>query len=390
MSRALSFHLSGAQLGVTLVSIMLGFIAEPTIAHVIEPALEGPLGEKTAAGVSIAIALALATTLSMVAGELIPKKLVIARPVRAALALALPLRAFSVLFAPVIKVANGTANWLARRLGVEPQEELASVRSLEELELVFRTANEEGELPTPSLALLTKSIRFGEKTVADVLVPRVDIEALAVDDTVADLAVRAGDTGHSRFPVYGVDLDDIVGVVHVKNVFALRADARRTTPVNQIMAEPFVTPETRDLESLLTELRAVGTHLAVVVDEYGGTAGIVTVEDLLEEIVGEIDDEHDPATVPVTSAAGTWVLAGTLHHDEVLEACGFEMPDGEFETLAGFLLDRLGHVPIEGETVTVDGWSFEIAEMDRHRIAVVRAVARSDERVPTQTGTGQP
>ena len=111
------------------------------------------------------------------------------------------------------------------------------------------------------------------------------------------------------------------------------------------MAEPFVVPETRDLESLLTELRAVGTHMAIVVDEYGGTAGILTVEDLLEEIVGEIDDEYDPTAVPVTSAAGTWILAGTLHHDEVLEACGFEMPEGEFETLAGFLLDRLGHIP---------------------------------------------
>jgi CBS domain containing-hemolysin-like protein len=357
---------------------MLGFIAEPSIAQVIEPALKGPLGERSAAGVSIALALALATTLSMVAGELIPKKLVIARPVPAALALALPLRAFSVLFAPVIKVANGTANWLARRLGVEPQEELASVRSLEELERVFRTANEEGELPSQALALLTRSIRFGEKTVADALVPRVDMDALSSEDTVADLVLRAVETGHSRFPVSGVDLDDIVGVVHVKNVFGMPIDARRTTPITEIMAEPFIVPETRDLESLLTELRAVGTHLAIVVDEYGGTAGIVTVEDLLEEIVGEIEDEYDPATLLVTSVAGTWILAGTLHHDEVMEACGFEMPEGEFETLAGFLLDRLGHVPVEGEKLAVAGWTFEVAEMDRHRIAVVRAVAQPD------------
>ncbi len=385
MSRALSFHLSGAQLGVTLVSIMLGFVAEPTIARLIEPSLSGPLGDKTAGGVSIAIALALATVLSMVAGELIPKKLVIARPVRAAMALALPLRVFSVLFAPVIRLANGTANWLARRLGVEPQEELASVRSLEELELVFRMSNKEGELPAQSLSLLTRSIRFGEKTVADVLVPRVDVQALATDDTVADLVLRAVDTGHSRFPVYGVDLDDIVGVVHVKNVFGLQTDARRTTSITEIMAEPFVVPETRDLESLLAELRAVGTHLAIVVDEYGGTAGIVTVEDLLEEIVGEIDDEHDPATVPVTSVAGRWILAGTLHHDEVLEACGFEMPDGEFETLAGFLLDRLGHIPDEGEEVPVDGWHFEIAKMDRHRIAAVRVLASRDDDLPVRS-----
>jgi CBS domain containing-hemolysin-like protein len=161
----------------------------------------------------------------------------------------------------------------------------------------------------------------------------------------------------------------------VKDVFRLETEARRTTPVTEIMAEPFAVPETRDLGSLLAELRAVGTHLAIVVDEYGGTAGIVTVEDMLEEIVGEIDDEYDPTTMPVTSAEGTWILAGTLHHDEVLEACGFEMPEGEFETLAGFLLDRLGHVPTEGESLTVDGWTFEVAEMDRRRIAAVRAIA---------------
>jgi len=379
MSRSLTFHLSGAQLGVTLMSIMLGFVAEPTIARLIEPPLRGPLGDHTATGVSIALALALATVFSMVAGELIPKKLVIARPVRAVLVLARPLRVFSLLFAPVIKVASGTANWLTRRLGVEPQEELASVRSLEELELVFRLSNKEGDLPAPSLALLTRSIRFGEKTAADALVPRVAIEALASDETVQDLVERAVGTGHSRFPVFGVDLDDIVGVVHVKDVFRLATDVRGTTAVTEIMVDAFPVPETRDLESLLSELRAIGTHMAVVVDEYGGTAGIVTVEDLLEEIVGEIDDEYDPATVPVTSVAGTWILAGTLHHDEVLDACGFELPDGEFETLAGFLLDRLGHVPDVGESLDVDGWTFEVAEMDRHRIAAVRAVAQTDD-----------
>jgi len=380
MTKVLSFHLSGAQLGVTLVSVVLGFVAEPTIATLIEPLLRSSLGERNAAGVSIAIALALATVLSMVLGELIPKNLVIARPERAVLRLARPLQMFSKAFSPIITLANGTANWVLRRLGVEPQEELASVRSLEELELVFRSSGAEGELAEGSITLLTRSIRFGEKTAADALVPRLAIVALTEADTVADLVARAVATGHSRFPVQGADLDDIRGVVHVKDVYRLPFAARATTPISEIMTEAFAVPESRDLESLLSELREVGTHMAVIVDEYGGTAGIVTVEDLLEEIVGEIDDEHDPTSEPVTSAApGSWLLPGTLHPDEVREATHFEVPEGEYETLAGFLLDCLGHIPDVGELVERDGWQFEVVEMDRRRIATVRAVAPPED-----------
>ena len=373
MLQRLSFYLSGAQLGVTLMSLVLGFVAEPTIARLIEPLLEPTLGERTAHGVSIALALALATILSMVAGELIPKNIVISRPRNAVLTLAAPLQVFSFAFSPVIRLANGTANWVVRRLGVEPQEELASVRSLEELDYLFRSSG--ADLPQGSVTLLTRSLRFGEKTAADILVPRVAVVALSADDTVAGLVRAAIDTGHSRFPVCGADIDDILGVVHVKDVYRLPFEARSTTPVTDIMAEAIAVPETRDLDSLLADLRAAGGHLAIVVDEYGGTAGIITVEDLLEEIVGEIDDEYDTDNVPVTAAApGSWVLPGTLHPDEVADATGFRMPEGEYETLAGLLLDRLGHLPEPGEKVEVDGWTFEVLEMDRRRIASIRVV----------------
>ena len=373
--KRLSFHLSGAQLGITVVSLVLGFVAEPTIATLIEPAIE-PIAGTGAKGVSVALALALATVFQMVVGELIPKNVVIARPTRSALRLAAPFRAYAVVFGPVISVSERAANWAVRKLGVEPQEELSAVRSLPELELLFRSSGAEGTLEPRAVDLLTRSIRFGEKTAADALTPRTSLEALESEASLAELVVRSIDTGFSRFLVYGTDLDDVRGRVHVKSVYEIASEDRSSTPVSAVMAEAFVVPESRALTSLLVELREAGTHVAVVVDEYGGTAGIVTMEDLIEEIVGEIDDEYDPEPddLPVAQPSGAWLLAGTLHPDEVADACGFEVPDGEYETLAGFVLDRLGHLPVVGEWITHDGWELEVIELDRRRISRVRLV----------------
>ena len=369
----LSFNLSGAQLGITVVSLVLGFVAEPTVATLIEPLLE-PLVGAGSKGASVALALALATVFQMVVGELIPKNVVIARPTPSALRLAGPFRLYAAVFGSVISLSERAANWAVRRLGVEPREELSSVRSLPELELLFRSSGAEGTLEPRAVDLLTRSIRFGEKTAADALVPRMSLEALEIDATLADLVARSLDTGHSRFVVYGTDLDDVRGVVHAKSVFEVAPDERDATAVRAVMTEAFVVPESRPLTSLLVELREAGSHLAVVVDEYGGTAGIVTMEDLIEEIVGEIDDEYDPEPPErsVEQPSGAFVLTGTLHPDEVYEACGFLVPDGEYETLAGFVLDRLGHLPVAGEWVTHAGWELEVVELDRRRIDRVR------------------
>ncbi|MCB1014371.1 MAG: HlyC/CorC family transporter [Acidimicrobiales bacterium] len=373
--RRLSFHLSGAQLGITIVSLVLGFVAEPTVAALIEPVLE-PLVGTSSRGVSVAIALGLATVFQMVVGELIPKNVVIARPTTSALRLAAPFRLYAVVFGPVISLSERAANWAVRRLGVEPQEELTAVRSLPELELLFLSSAAEGALEPRAADLLTRSIRFGEKTADDALTPRTALEALESDASLAELVQRSLDTGFSRFLVYGADLDDVRGVVHVKSVYETAPEDRATTPVSDVMSEAFVVPESRALTSLLVELRGAGSHLAVVVDEYGGTAGIVTLEDLIEEIVGEIDDEWDPEEPErsVVQPSGTYLLSGGLHPDEVRDACGFEVPDGEYETLAGFVLDRLGHLPVPGEWVTHDGWELEVVELDRRRIDRVRLV----------------
>lgn len=372
----LSFNLSGCQLGITVTSLVLGFIAEPTIATVLEPLL-GPLPEAARPGIAIALALVLATVTQMVAGELVPKGIAIALPMPAVLAVAVPIRVYGLVFGPVIRFLNGAADWTVRRLGIEPREELRSVRSLEELELLIHSSRREGTLDPDAYHLLARTIRFGHKTAADALVPRVDMTAIPAAATVAELSRAAVATGHSRFPVVGDGPDDVVGVAHAKDVLSCPVGEREHTPIKAVTAPAHFIPEGRDLESLLTEMRAEGIQMAVVVDEYGGVAGIVTLEDLLEEIVGEIEDEHDPVSPGLTATlpAGTYVLDAGSHPDEVGEITGLHIPEGPYETLAGFVLERLGHLPEPGEEVGHEGWRIEVLEMDRHRIASVRLVA---------------
>ncbi len=373
----LSFHLSGAQLGITITSLVLGFVAEPVVARLLEPVVGSVVGEDSAGAVSVVLALTLATTFQMVTGELVPKSLAISYPDRTAYLLARLMSAYGVLAGPLVRTFNGAANWCVRRLGIEPQEELRSVRSLDELDLLFRSSGEEGTIDEESLTLLTRAVRFSEKTAADALVPRTEVEGLSVEDTVADLAARAVATGFSRFPVHDGDLDQIVGVGHVKDAFTIPYEERSSTPVRSVVADALVVPESLSLPLLLARLREEATHMAVVVDEYGGTAGVITLEDVLEEVVGEIDDEHDRSGPALTRVQrpGEWVLPGGIHPDEVFDACGFELPEGPFETLAGFVLDVLGRIPEAGDGFDHDGWIVEVVDLERLRIASVRLTA---------------
>jgi len=378
----LSFHLSGAQLGITITSLLVGFIVEPTVGRLLEPAVGSVVGEERAAGVSIVLALALATVVQMVVGELVPKSLAISHPVGTAYAMSRVMATYGVLAGPVVRFLNGSADFVVRRLGIEPQEELRSVRGLDELDLLFRSSGEEGTIDEESLTLLTRAVRFSEKTAVDALVPRPETVGVSVDETVADLTRRAVATGFSRFPVYDGDLDEIVGVGHVKDAFGVPFEDRGTTSVRTIAAPALVVPETMALSVLLSLLRERRTHLAVVVDEHGGTAGVITLEDVLEEVVGEIDDEHDRPAPPLTRVQrpGEWVLGGGLHRDEVYDACGFDVPDGPFETLAGFVLDQLGRLPSGGESFVHDGWEVAVVEVDRRRVASLRLVAPREGR----------
>ncbi|HEX9865697.1 MAG TPA: hemolysin family protein [Acidimicrobiia bacterium] len=374
--RNLSFELSGAQLGITATSLILGAIAEPAIATLIDPILASLpfLPEESSLAVSVVVALTLATGVHMVLGELVPKNLAIARPYTAAVWFAIPMQMVNRVLRQLILFLNHSANWTVRRLGIEPREELAGVRSMEELELMIRSSGEEGRLDDDELELLTRAITFTEKVAADAMVPRVSVVGLSRHDSVGELRRASLATGHSRFPVYDADLDDIVGIVHVKDSINLTDSRIPVTPVGEIAQPALLVPESSTLEYLLGELQAKGRGMAVVVDEYGGTAGIVTIEDLLEEIFGEIEDEYDPEPTMDTETEELEVLSGLLHRHEVDELIGFEWPEGRYETLAGFIVAQLGRFPEVGEVIRVGDTTFEVLNMDGRRIDQVRAI----------------
>jgi CBS domain containing-hemolysin-like protein len=362
--RRLSFHLSAAQLGITITSLVLGFVAEPTVASVID-------GVVPSHALSVVLALVIVTVATMVFGELIPKGLAIAAPLRVVRRLVRAMRLYGLVFGPLIRLLNGAADWAVRRVGIEPREELRSVRTMEELELLIRSSGEEGTLEAEAFELLTRTIRFAHKTAADALVPRVDMKVVQDDSTVADLVAASVETGHSRFPVVAGDPDDIVGIVDVKDALRVQPSERPTTPVTSLTTDALVVPEGLDLESLLTQLRDRAQQMAIVLDEHGGVAGMVSLEDLVEEIVGDIEDEHDHPDLPRMPD----VVEGTIHLDDLFEATGLRLPDGEYETLAGFVHDRLGRIAREGDVVEHEGWVIQVVAMDRRRIDSVRLMA---------------
>lgn len=372
----LSYHLSGAQLGITVTSLLLGALAEPAVASVIEPLLVSIFGS-VAPGWSIALALLIATVVQMVLGELVPKALATSHPLESSLVLARPAAVYGILARPLVAVLDGLATRLTRALGVEPAEELEAIQDRSEIEFLIRSSGQKGTLDEAEVDLLTRSIRLAGKCADDAMVPRVQMVTIDKTASVETLVSLAISSGHSRFPVMGDGLDDVVGVVHVKSVHRIAPADRPRRAVSDLMATVLAVPEARPLDDLLVDLREGGQQLAVVIDEHGGTAGIITLEDVLEEIVGEIDDEHDrePAALTKVEALGSTVIPASLHPDEVRDATGFVMPEGEYETLAGLVLDQLGHIPEPGEMCTIDGWRLEVVAMERLRVASVRVVA---------------
>jgi CBS domain containing-hemolysin-like protein len=376
--RGLSFQLSGSQLGITVTTLVTGFIAEPAIAILFVPGLSAlGLSEGAADGTATALALALATALSMVFGELVPKNIALADPLRTASAVVWLQSGFAHAFRWLIGALNAIANAIVRRLGVEPAEELRSARSPRELSSLVRSSAEHGTLDRGTATLLDRSLRFTDRVAEELMTPRVRVESLEAGDTVGDLVALSRRSGFSRFPVDNGDPDALVGVVHVKQAFGVPASRWRSVTLGDL-AQPVPTvPESLNGEALLTSLRQSGLQLAIVVDEYGGTAGLVTLEDLVEEIVGDVRDEHDAAEQarvrPV--GKGSWLVSGLLRDDEVAEATGFVMPPGDYETLAGLVLSRLGRIPDVGDDVEVGGWRLTVMRRDRNRVAELRLAA---------------
>ena len=353
--RSLSTQLSGAQVGITVTNLAIGFLAEPALSHLIR----GPLESAGVPGgwvrpVATGIGLAIGTFLTMIFGELVPKNLAIAKPMQTARATQGLMRGFTTATRLPIRVLNGSANAFVRRLGLEPQEELRSARSSTELASLISRSASVGTLDRDTAELMERSVEFGTRTAGEIMTPRVRTLTLEEGDRAVQVIELARTSGHSRFPVLDAD-DAVVGTVHVKNAVALPVHERATTRVKHLMAKPIVVPDSLRLDPLLALLRKDGFQLAVVLDEYGGHAGIVTLEDVVEEIVGDISDEHDRFGARARKRRdGTWLLSGLLRPDEVEDLTGVPLPESEdYDTLAGLVLQVLGRIPERGDIAEV-------------------------------------
>lgn len=369
-----STHLSSAQLGITLTTLLTGFVMEPALSSLFSPLLSG-LGWSTGTihAVSGVIAVVIATVLSMIVGELVPKNFALALPEKTARVVMPFQTAFTVVFKPVVLALNGLSNSVLRGFGLEPKEELSGARSAEELSSLLRRSASEGALEVDTATLLGKTLAFSELSASDVMTPRLRIEALEPGDSARAVLELARKTGFSRFPVTEDGLDDVVGVVHVKNAISVPRERRNDVPVSALMIEPLRVPDTMSLDALLAELRGKGLQMAIVVDEYGGTAGIATLEDLVEELVGEVADEHDRTRAGVVSSADYLTFPGSLRPDELEERAGITVPeDDNYETVAGFVMSQLGRIPEQGDVVTVPEGEFKVVRMDGRRIDRLR------------------
>lgn len=376
---ALSFTLSSAQFGITATSLILGFIAEEAIgATIIRPALEAVgLPGAASTGVAVAGALLLSTVVQMVVGELFPKNLAISRPVGVAVAVTAITRPLGIALGPIIRVFDRAAAWMTRRVfGVEVIDELESGHSLAELARIVTASGEEGALSAGQTTLLRRAITLSEARAGRVMVPRPDVVWLEASDTLADLRDRARDTGHSRFPVRDGDDDHVLGSVHVKDLFGRDRAALDQVAVTEVVQPLLTVPESQPLRQLLAGLRHGRRTFAVVVDEFGATAGIVTVEDVLEVLVGDIHDEFDDVDGAVRELpAGTTAVAGSLQAERLAELLDTELPEGPYETVAGLVLDRLGRLATVGDHVLVEGATLTVTGVDGVRITEVTVVA---------------
>ncbi|GAA2439540.1 MULTISPECIES: hemolysin family protein [Streptomyces] len=390
--RELSFQLSGTQLGITITSLVVGMLAEPALAQLLEgPLTATGLPEGAVPGVSVVIGMMAASAVQMVIGELVPKNWAVSRPLQVARFVAGPQHRFSAAFRPVISLLNTVANRLVRLLGVEPTDELASARTPGELVSLARHSAEAGTLEQDTADLFVRTLSLAGLTAQHVMTPRVKVSALQSSATAQDVLNLTRATGLSRFPVYRERIDEVVGMIHLKDALAVPAQDRLRTPAGRIAVPPLLVPETLPVEQLLQRLRNE-QPIAVVVDEYGGTAGVVTLEDIIEELVGEVRDEHDaegadrPELAPAAPEDGrpAWDAEGSCRV-LTLRRIGLDVPDGPYETVAGLVADLLGRIPAPGDRAELPGWRISVRQVGHYRAEKVRFVRTAEQAV-----TGDP
>jgi CBS domain containing-hemolysin-like protein len=372
-------QLSAAQLGITVASILLGYVAEDTVAHLFREwfaSLPPALSFLTRGGVASIVAVAIISFLHVVFGEQAPKAWAITYPEGTSRWVAAPLIFFSWITRPFTDLLNWSANVTVRLMGIKgTNPEHDRVHSPEEIRMLVQQSRKTGGLSGADARMLEGVFEFSEKNARDVMTPRTDMKALPAGVTLAEAADAVAAAGRSRYPVYGESLDDIVGTVHAKDILrGLRAGAAAT--LKDIARPAFFVPGTREVEDVLTDMKRQKVHLAIVLDEFGGTAGLVTMEDLLEEIVGPIYDEYDRPAAPspkgAAAAGGTPVIDGGTEIRDVNRQFGLNLDDTDYTTIGGLLFGTLGRLPKVGDRVTVGGAAFEIVEMDGRRVGKAR------------------
>ncbi|MDT0342045.1 hemolysin family protein [Streptomyces litchfieldiae] len=391
----LSFMLSGAQLGITVTGLVVGFLAEPALAALLDPAL-GAAGVPDAAvsGVALVVAFALATGIQMVLGELGPKNLALAVPERLAKGLAASTLLYLRAAGPLIRIFDASANRLLRRVGIEPVEELHHGATLEELGHLIGASHEQGRLPHATAELLDHALEFSERILAGVMVPRVEVNSVRATAPAAEVVDLIGAHGHSHYLVVGERIDDIVGVVGVRELMRMSPEriARRTA--GALARRALLLPDTLPLPGAVEQMQAADEEFAVVLDEYGGVAGIVTLEDIAEELVGEIADESDQVEELAVPDGSGWLVDAGRRVDEVAEATGVPLPeDDAFETVAGLVIDRCGRFPQAGDVIVVELADqalakLEVLSLDRRVPARIRLERAERTRVAERPGRG--
>ncbi|GAB2881986.1 hemolysin family protein [Myroides odoratimimus subsp. xuanwuensis] len=383
--RITSTHLSSAQLGITLTTLLTGYTFEPAVSSLLaDPLTSSGLPEAAVVAVGTIIGVLLATLFSMVVGELVPKNFALAVPLATAKVVIPFQSAFTATFRPVVSLLNNTANAIIRSMGIEPKEELSGARSADELTYLIRHSATAGLLEKSDATLLDRTLRFSSYDASDVMTPRVRMTSVGIEDSAAEIIAVSARTGHSRLAVLDDGPDDVVGFVHVKRAFAVPVTERDATLSTDLMFEPSRVPETMGADVLLALLRSEGLQIAVVTDEHGGTAGIVTLEDLVEEIIGELEDEHDRSRSGLTRRGRSVSFDASWRPDELLERTGVVVPeDDDWDTVAGFVLAELEQMPELGDEVDLQAGTLRVERLDGPRIVRLQFVPSDVEEEAT-------
>ncbi|MDX1447528.1 MAG: hemolysin family protein [Acidimicrobiia bacterium] len=372
----ISITFSGAQLGITMCSLGLGAIAEPALASLFLVWLEPlSLPEGTAAVLAFVVALSIVVFLHMVVGEMVPKNLALADAERISVRVSRLFGWYVTLFRPLIVILNAAANGLVRLTGVEPVDEIGLVHTPDELRMALRESLKTGQIAPGQVRVLSAVLALGDIDAESAMTPRIDLVTVDEGASIDEILAVAAESGHSRLPVRRTDLDHIIGVVHVKDILTADQEDIQGKTAGQLRRPMPVVPESRDLDQLLNDMRAERSHLALVIDEYGGTAGVLTLEDILEELVGEIADEFDPNELVPRDREGAWVVPGTMRRDELQRLTGLDLGEGETETVSGAITEMIGRLPARGDRVEYGGWMLRVVTIDGRRAGQVEVVA---------------